>query len=167
MTNIITYDNQFNANEWFVIVALFLGLFVTFKLPSRFSRKLSALYFLCGISFGAFFDLTLGTIPRSFYDIGDSSTYQFVDFLSLLMYGPFSYLFFYLYDFLKLNLKLSPLYILSWTLLSLGTEWLGVQLGVFHYHYGYGLQISFVIYLIVHSLWVLFFYLMKLADTTG
>jgi hypothetical protein len=169
VTNVITYDNRFNANEWFVILGLCAGIIALFVLPRRFPNRLFVLYFMCGVTFGAFFDLTLGEIPVSFYNVGDTSNYETFDFLSIVMYGPYSYVFFYVYDFLKLNQKINskfiPLYIFIWTLLSLGIEWCGVQLGVFHYHHGYGIQVSFVIYLLVHSGWVLFFHLVK-PETT-
>ncbi len=153
------YDTQFNANEWFVIIGLCLGLFIMFKLPSRFPRKLSILFFLCGVTYGTLADHYIGTVPTSFYDTGDSSDFNFADVPSLLRYGPYSYLFFYIYDLLKIRTNLIPLYILSWSLVSTVIEWTGVQIGVFHYSNGYWLGISFMIYLLVHSIWVIFFIL--------
>lgn len=161
MTTSIVYDNRFNWNEWFVIVGLLLGGATVVILPRRFSRKLSVIFFLFGVTSGSFFDLTLGVLPVSFYDVGDESSYQFMDFLSLIMYGPFSYLFFYLYDFMKVRPKYCPLYILGSALVSLGFESIGYRVGVFHYSHGYGWQISFIIYLVLESLWLLLFYLLR------
>lgn len=158
------YDTQFNANEWTVILVLCVGLFLVFILPRRFPTKLSSLFFMCGVTFGFFFDHVLSVIPVSFYDVNDTSKLEFMDFVSYWMYGPVSYLFFYLYDLLKVRIKFIPLYILSSTLISTCFEWCTVKIGIFHYDHGYGLGISFVIYLMVHSCWVWFYYLMKRAD---
>ncbi|QSO46518.1 hypothetical protein [Alicyclobacillus mengziensis] len=165
LTPILIYDNRFNANEWFVLSGLCVGIFFTYVLPRRFTTRLSILYFMLGVSFGTAFDLTLGTIPVSYYDIGDASNYQLFDIISLFMYGPFSYLFFYLYDLLKVQVKFSPIYILVWSFVALVLELVGVLVGEFHYQHGYGWQISLLIYLTVLSLWVLFHYLMKSAES--
>jgi hypothetical protein len=164
MTSKIVYDTQFNANDWFGIIGLCLGIFIMFILPSRFERKLSILFFLCGITFGTLADHYLGTVPKSLYDTGNTSYFDFGDVPSLLMYGPYSYLFFYIYDLLKIKAKSIPLYILAWSFVSTCIEWIGVQAGVFHYNNGYSLRISFMIYLLVHSFWVIFFYLMLHAE---
>jgi hypothetical protein len=93
MTTII-YDHQFNANEWFGMIGLVSGLFMMFILPKRFTRKLTILFCLCGITFGTLADHYLSTVPKSFYDTGNTSAFDFPDALTLLMYGPYGYLFF-------------------------------------------------------------------------
>lgn len=164
MTATIVYDNQFNANDWFGIIGLCLGLFILFIVPSRFPRKLSILFCLCGLTFGTLADHYIGTVPKSSYDTGNTSAFDFADVPTLLMYGPYSYLFFYLYDLLKIKTNLIPLYILSWALVSTFIEWFGILTGVFHYNNGYWLGISFMIYLLVHSFWVIFFNLIIHAE---
>ncbi|GMA59564.1 hypothetical protein GCM10025859_59310 [Alicyclobacillus fastidiosus] len=44
----------------------------------------------------------------SFYDVNDTSKFEFMDFVSYWMYGPVSYVFFFLYHFLKVKVKFSP-----------------------------------------------------------
>jgi hypothetical protein len=166
MTATIVYDSQFNANDWFGIIGLCLGIFIMFILPSRFSRKLSILFCLCGVTFGTLADHYIGTVPKSLYDTGNLSTFDFADVLTLLMYGPYSYLFFYLYDLFKIKTNLIPLYILFWALVSTFIEWLGILTGVFHYNNGYWLGISFMIYLLVHSFWVIYFHLIVHAEAS-
>lgn len=167
MTDKIVYDSHFNANEWFVILGLCIGLCMMFILPSRFPRKLFILYFMIGVTFGALSDHNIGTVPISFYDTSDTSAFDIADIPAILMYGPYSYLFFYLYEFLKVKNSFIPVYILSWALISTGIEWVAVRLGVFYYHHGYWLGISFVIYLLVHSVWVVFFHLIKRTDANA
>ena len=164
MTATIVYDTQFNANDWFGIVGLCLGVSVMFLLPSRFPRKLTILFCLWGILFGTLADHYIGTVPKSLYDTGNTSAFDFADVPVLMMYGPYSYLFFYLYDLLKVKSSLIPLYILSWALVSTSIEWLGIVSGVFHYNTGYWIGISFMIYLLTHSFWVIFFHLILYAE---
>lgn len=159
---VIVYDNRFNANEWSVIISLCIGVLTVFILPKRFTKKTASIFFMCGVFFGFLFDHTLSVLPVSFYDVNDTSRFQFMDFLSYLMYGPYSYLFFYLYDRWRIKPRFSAVYIIVWSFLSTGFERLNVALGVFHYTpHGYNIFYSFVIYLAVASFWVVFYYAIK------
>lgn len=161
MTNIKIYDTGFNANEWFVTLGSITAIIVVCTLPARFPRKLTILYFLCGMTFDCMFDSTIGTIPVSFYDVNDSSQLEVSDLISLWMYGGFSYLYFYFYDAFKVKPAFSPLYILCWSLLAMCIEWVGVHLGVYHYDNGYGPTTSFEIYVALLTLWLFFFHRMQ------
>ncbi|MFK9091688.1 hypothetical protein [Bacillus salipaludis] len=155
------YDHHFNGNEWFVIIALIFGILVVYFLPWRFPKQIAIVFVGCGIFFGFFFDQTLSVLPVSFYDIGDTSHFEVIDFLSQCMYGPYSYLFFYLYDRLTISPRFSPIYILVWTFISTGFEKVADMIGVFHYKHGYNIYFSFVLYLGVLSIWVMFYYFLK------
>lgn len=120
-----------------------------------------------GVTFGALSDHNIGTVPTSFYDTSDTSVFDLADIPAILMYAPYSYLFFYLYDLLKVNDRFIAVYVLSWALISTGMEWGAVRAGVFHYHHGYWLGISFVIYLMVHSVMVLLFHLMRRVQASS
>lgn len=158
---LIVYDNRFNSNEWFVIAGLSIGILLVILLPRRFPIKTSIVFFMCGVFFGFFFDHTLSVIPVSFYDVNDSSRFQLIDFISYFMYGPVSYLFFYVYDRLRIKPTFGPLYILCWSLIAVGMEWMAVAFRVFHYQNGYRLAYSFPIYLVVQSIWVILYYRIK------
>lgn len=150
----IVYDNRFNANEWFIIVSICIGIACILFFPRRFSTQVATLFFMCGVYSGFFFDHSLSVEPISFYDVNDVSKFQVMDFISYCMYGPVSYFFFYIYDRLQIKSSFIPLYILFWSLLSVGAEWLAVMFGVYHYRHGYKLAYSFPIYLLVQSCWV-------------
>jgi hypothetical protein len=158
---VIIYDNRFNANEWFVLSALCTGLLTIFLLPRRFRRKRAIIYFLCGVYTGFFFDQTLSLPPFGYYDVNDTSNYNIMDFISYWMYGPYSYLFFYVLDFLKLKAAYCPVYIVVCSAISVFFEWIAMSCGVFHYLHGYSLYVSFPIYLVVQSIWVLLFYRLR------
>lgn len=155
--NIIRYDHSFNANEWCIIISIFVGTLLVLILPKRFTKKTTCVYLLCGVFTGFFFDHVLGVLPVSYYDINDSSSFQFMDFLSHVMYAPFSYLFFYIYDFFNIKPRFSLLYILVWAFVSVGIELFCVYIGIFHYRNGYNIYYSFAIYLLVQSFWVIFY----------
>lgn len=111
--------------------------------------------------FGFIFDHTLSVLPVSYYVINDSSTFELMDFLSHVMYGPYSYLFFYLYDLFNIKPRLSLLYVLVWAFVSVGIERFSEIIGVFHYRHGFNIYYSFVIYLLVLSVWVPFYRIIK------
>ncbi len=159
--NMIVYDTQFNANEWFVITGFCTGYLLMFILPKRFPLKTTVIFATCGIYNGFMFDHSLSVEPVDFYDVNDSSNYEFFDFISYLMYGPWSYLFFYVWDWLRFNFRFAPLYIFLWGAFSFGLERLAVLCNVYHYKNGYEFMYSFPIYLVAISFWAVLYYFFK------
>ena len=155
--SVIVYDHSFNSNEWFVLTSFCVGILMVFLLPKRFPKKTTGIYLLCGVFFGFLFDHTLNILPVSFYDINDTSRFELMDFVSHLMYGPYCYLFMFLYDRWHIKPRFSLVYILAWSFISIGFEQLSVALGVFHYQNGFNIFYSFVIFLTVLSFWVVFY----------
>ena len=146
---VIVYDQKFNSNEWFIIAALIIGVIQVWKLPKRFPMKESLVYFIYFIFLGMIFDLTIGIRPFDYYDVNDKSSYQLMDFLSHLAYGPFGYLYIYFYDFFKIKNSYNTIYIFIWAISALVTEYIAHVLGVFHYKNGYEIYYSFPIYLLI------------------
>lgn len=153
---IIYYDNRWNANEWFVLATLAIGYTLLFMFPRRFTVQWSTVYLIYGVFAGLFLDHSISVAPVDFYDVNDNSSYEFIDFLTYVMYGPFTYMFAYLHDRLRIKPSGTPLYVLVWSLFSLGVEWIAVQAGVFHYKNGYQICYSFPIYLLMSSLFLIF-----------
>lgn len=162
----IVYDNRFNANEWFVILTLCIGIACIVFFPKRFGRQMTVVFYMCGVYSGFFFDHSLSVMPVNFYDVNDASKFQIMDFISYLGYGPFSYFFFYIYDRLQIRPSRAPIYILVWSLFSVGCEWLAVLCGVFHYQHGYMLAYSFPIYLFVQSCWAALYHRFQSQNKT-
>ena len=156
----IYYDHQFNSNEWFIIIMLIIGYSVIWALPRRFSRGLSLVIVLIGIYIGLLMDHTISIVPFDYYDVNDNSSYQISDFFTYVMYGPYSYLFIYLYNRWRVEVKYAPLYILVWVIFGLGLEWFGVVMGVFHYKNGYQIYYSFPLYFIFQCVLLLLYYVM-------
>ncbi len=163
------YDHAFNANEWFVILSVIVTNLVIWFVPKIFSKLESIGYYIFGIYIGLFFDHTISIKPWDFYDVNDKSAYEFIDFLSYIMYGPFAY--FFLYFYVRWNItrmKIIP-YIFVWSAFSLLMEWMGVKIGLFHYDKGYKMYWSFPIYLFSQSLLIVFYHLCvkRVHEITG
>lgn len=164
---IIVYDNQFNQNEWFVILVLLLGILAVWMTPKRFPPKNFIIYLLFSTFVGMVFDHTISIEPFDFYDVNDNSGYQVMDFLTYVMYGPFGYFYVYIYDYFKIHVKYRTLYIIGWALAAVGWEIFAHKMGVFHYKNGYGIPYSFPIYLGVLSVHLYFFEtIQKITDTS-
>lgn len=103
-----------------------------------------------------FYDHTISVKPWDFYDVNDSSAYQVIDFLSYLMYGPYSYFFIYLFVKLRIKGVLIIVYILMWTFFSLLMEYIGLSLGMFHYEKGYKMYWSVPIYMSAQMAQIIF-----------
>jgi hypothetical protein len=160
----VIYDNHFNANEWFEIIGFCIGYLVLFILPRRFPLKITFVFVICGIYSGFFFDHSISIEPVDFYDVNDRSQYEIMDFISYLKFGPWSYLFFYIWDWLQFRFRFGPLYIFIWGLSSLGLEKLAVLCHVYHYKNGYGIMDSFPLYLLTLSIWSVLYYYFKVKQ---
>jgi hypothetical protein len=154
---ITVYDNAFNVNEWFILISLVVGFTVVWLCPKRFPVKEGILFMLYGMFTGKFFDHTISISPFDFYDVNDTSAYQFIDFVSYIMFAPYSYFFVYLYEQLQIKRLMVPLYILFWCAIAIGIEYFALLLGVYHYKNGYKIFYSIPIYLSTQSilLWIL------------
>lgn len=141
------WDNEWNGNEWFVICFTLLGFGLVWLLPRRFSKSAYVLFVLFGAYFGVLFDQIIGVEPFDFYDVNDTSGFSLMDFLTYAMYGPFGYLFLYLYDYLGVPKRYAGAYILVWVAFAVALEGWGAALGVFHYKNGYQFDYSASIYL--------------------
>ncbi|TMU86943.1 hypothetical protein FGG79_02030 [Bacillus sp. BHET2] len=150
------YERSFDLNEWFIILSLFGLLFLIWVTPKMFSFLEGFSYFVYGISTGMFYDHTISIPPWDYYDVNDSSAYQGIDFISYIMYGPYSYFFIYIYRKLGIKGIMNLAYILIWTTFSLLMEWLTVKIGIFHFDKGYKMYWSIPIYMAVQSVQLIF-----------
>jgi len=164
MEKVTYYEHSFNINEWFVLLTTLVLTVLVMILPKIFSRLESIAYFIYGIFIGMFFDHTISVPPINFYDVNDNSSYQVIDFMSYIMYGPYSYLFMYFYVKLKIHRFTTIVYVIGWTSVSILMEWIGLQIGLYHYNHGYQLYHSIPIYLFVQTLQIIIF---KIAQKKG
>ena len=153
------YEHAFNENELFVLCSILVMNLAIWFAPKIFTKLEAIGYYIFGIYIGLFYDHTISIKPWDFYDVNDNSSYQFIDFLSYIMYGPYSY--FFVYFFVKLKIKglRTILYILIWSSLSLLLEWVGLKVGLFHFDKGYRMYWSFPIYLLSQSMMIIYYHL--------
>lgn len=155
------YDDAFNSNEWFIIISVLIMFTLLFVLPKLFSLLEIIGHSLYGLVIGMFCDQTLSIKPWDYYDVNDTSAYQPFDFLSYVMYCPYSY--FFIYFYVKFNVKgyYTLLYIVIWTALSLLLEWIGTLIGLYHFDKGYSMQWSVPIYLFLQTLQLIYYHKVK------
>lgn len=158
----IVYDTHFNLNEWFNVILFTAGYGFLFLTHRRFPPKHTLVYVLYGIAAVTLFDHTLSVAPFDFYDVNDTSRFQWMDFLNYLGFGPISYLYVFLFErFLGGKLRLAAFYILAWSLIGVAMEILGLSIGLYHHKNGYTPAYSFSIYLATQSVCLLLFYYLQ------
>lgn len=144
-------------NEWFVLIVSIAGYFVTALIPRKFTCPQRVTMFLIGFYFVILFDHTLAKPPLNYYDVMDSGDFTIWDFLTYIMYAPFTYIFLYGLTMIRRTRFRIFAYLVGWAvvaILSEGAAWLA---GVYHYHKGYSLMQSLPVYLIVLSLTLLYY----------
>jgi hypothetical protein len=146
------YDYHFNENEWFVLILLLCSYLLVVMLPKRFSMVETLVYIVLGIYIVNLCDHTISLDPFNLYDVNDNSSFEFFDFLSYIMFGPFCYFFLYIWDRLKIKGTYMFIYILIWTLVAIFAEWLANQVGLFHYRGSFNLYYSGIIYIFVQTI---------------
>jgi hypothetical protein len=154
-----TYDHAFNGNEWFVIVSILILNLAIWVVPKIFTKLETISYYIFGIYIGLFYDHTISIKPWDFYDVNDTSAYQFIDLLSYIMYGPYGYFFLYFYVKWNINGFKTIFYILVWSSFSMLMEWISLKVGLFHYDKGFEMYWSFPVYLLSQSMMILFYHL--------
>lgn len=154
------YEHSFDINEWLVIILLITLLILIFVTPKIFTKLESLAYFLYGIYIGMFFDHTISIEPWNLYNVNDSSAYQVIDFISYVMYGPFSYFFIYIYVKLQIKKFHNITYVIIWTVGSYLMDKIFIVAGVFHYT-GFKPYWSLPIYLTVQTLLIMVYHILN------
>jgi hypothetical protein len=158
---IVIYEKSFNLNEWFIIISLVLMSILIWITPKIFSILDGTAYFVYGLIYGMFYDHTISVRPWDFYDVNDSSAYQVMDFLSYVMYGPYSYFFLYFYVKLRIKGFMHIYYVLAWTCLSLLLQWFGIKIGLYHFDKGFKMYWSIPIYIMMQSMLLIYYHLIE------
>ncbi len=156
--NLTPYEH-FDMNEWFVTIAIICTYTISYFLPRKLKAESTFLLFLWGFSVAKFWDFTLGGGVFDFYDVNDSPYYDVFDFVSYFLYSPFSYFFIYFYEVFGIYAKAKSVvvYIVVWSVIAIGVEWISVLFKMITYKNGYSLPFSIPIYLITFSITILFY----------
>ncbi|WP_134703671.1 hypothetical protein [Ammoniphilus sp. YIM 78166] len=157
----VIYEQSFDANEWFVILNLVVMHVLILISPKILPLLEGLAHYLYGPFIGMFWDHTISVRPWDFYDVNDNSSYQVMDVFSYIMFGPYSYFVIYLYVKLGIKGYTHILYVIVWAGLALIMEWIGVQLGLYHYDKGYQMYWSFPIYLLTLGMQIVYHHLIQ------
>jgi hypothetical protein len=147
---------QFDQNEWFIILNSVLGYIWLLFVPKRYPHVISVLVILFTVTVAIIMDHTIATPPLDLYDLNDLKKYELTDVITYFMYTPYALLCVFLYDKFNPNGLYFTAYVIMWSLLSIGFEWLAVILNVFKFH-GWTLLYSFSFYLFATTLHLKFF----------
>ena len=161
----VTYEKAFDTNEWSIIIAFILLSILIMKAPKMFSLLEGTAHYMYGAFIAMFFDHAISVPPWDLYDINDSAAYELADFLSYLVYGAYSYFYMYFYVRLRIRGYRHIPYIIAWTGFSLLVEWIGIKIGMFHYDKGYRMYWSVPIYLLVQSVHIIYYHLIRLNES--
>jgi hypothetical protein len=157
---LVNHTLRFDNNEWAIIIAILINILIFRLLPKRLPKEITPLIVLLSMSYPKILDHTMAVNPFNLYDIMDTDRYEFFDLALYGVYPAFGYLFIYLLDsYNPKGIKL-VLYFITWSVVSIGMEFLLVNLHVFVYT-GWKLIYSLPIYLVVLVLTYLFYQLLK------
>ncbi|OZQ91437.1 hypothetical protein [Paenibacillus sp. VTT E-133291] len=148
--------DKFDQNEWFIILNSVLGYSWLLFVPKRYPHVISVLVILFTVTVAIMMDHTIATPPLDLYDINDLKKYELFDVITYFMYTPYALLSVYLYDKFNPTGLYFTAYVMMWSLLSVGFEWLAVILNVFKFN-GWTMLYSFSFYLFATTLHLKFF----------
>ncbi|KHF40610.1 hypothetical protein [Halalkalibacter okhensis] len=157
---------ELGINELAILMMLILAFTIFGILAKRLPRSITWLSLLWGLASAMFFDFTIGGGLFDFYQVNDSPRYELFDLFYYILFAPFSYLFIYLYEKLEINKKTFVWYIMGWSIAGVGANWLYTKLEIIHFHSGYILPYSFIVFLIVQTITGLYYERIKSLQGT-
>ncbi|WP_156291331.1 hypothetical protein [Oceanobacillus salinisoli] len=158
--NPLPFPVDFNINEWFVILSLGISYIGIFLLPNRLPASILILIILFSATIARIFDHSLAGPNLNLYNLMDSGKYELFDFLSYLLYGPFAYVFLYIYQKYSIKGLYLLLYIAASSVLAVTYEWITVLFNVFTFEKWRSIY-SYPVYLFVQSLTIVFYHLLQ------
>ncbi|WP_309122208.1 hypothetical protein [Paenibacillus sp.] len=153
---------QFDRNEWFVIGMTVVAYAAVFLLPRRVPLSFMILGLVWGFTSSTLFDFTIGGGLMDFYVVNDSNRYEVTDLLVYIMFAPFGYLIVNFYEMLRIRKKLwVMLYILGWTLVGTGVQWVSEWMHMTTYQKGYRFEYNIAVFLVIQTVTVCFYRYLK------
>lgn len=151
---------HFDENEWLVLTTM-IGLLIAFALvPKRFTPVAAATIMLYNVGFSLLTDSLMGcAFPFDFYDTMDTDKYDIFDLVIYMIHYPiYGYFFAWAFTYWKEWHKPIPVFVVLWTVLTTGLEWVSSLLNVYHYINGWNIFYSGIFYMIYFSVqaWFVF-----------
>ncbi len=158
---------QFDQNEIYLVILNAIFYIVLFLLLRKriFTRQVTLFSIVLGFTIGILFDFTIGGGLLDFYKVNDTNDYEVTDILYYLLFGPFGYFFFYSYEVFKIDKQKIILYVIAWTLVGVGAQWLFTELGIITLQKGYQLAFSFPVFLVIQTLTTIIYEILKSKES--
>ncbi|MDR6882406.1 hypothetical protein J2X61_004187 [Bacillus sp. 3255] len=158
---ILPLPQRFDANEWFILLAGAIVIISSLLFPRRFLVIEIVTIILLNFFVAFTVDSIISVKPIDLYDINDTKEYELMDVLIyFLCYCPTAYLFLYFYDKWKLSLWKTVLYVVGFSLLTGGLEYLAHLAHVFKYN-RWNTALSVGVYIMAYSFNIGFFHWMR------
>jgi hypothetical protein len=160
--SLLPLPKQFDQNEWFIIISIGVLVLLLIFLPKRFPTSITILLITFSMAIARVVDHLLAGPSINFYDVLDSGKYELFDLLCYVPYAPFAYIFVYIYDHWKIEGLYTCFYILIFSLIGIGFEWLSTTplIDFFKYH-NWKIVYSLPIYLVIQPITLWFYHLIK------
>ncbi|HZG76961.1 MAG TPA: hypothetical protein VEZ72_14005 [Paenibacillus sp.] len=150
--------DQFDRNEWFVVGMTILGYAAIAWMPRKVPRAYLYLGLVWGFASATLFDFTIGGGLMDFYRVNDSDRYEITDLLTYVMFAPFGYLIVNVYELLRIEKRAAlALYILGWTIVGVGVQWIAAWMHMTTYQHGYRFEYNIAVFLVIQTVTVCFY----------
>ncbi|PAE23832.1 MULTISPECIES: hypothetical protein [Bacillaceae] len=159
---------EFGNNELYLllmIAAAYLVYFLLIRRPDRLVKQIRVLSLLWGIAIGILYDFTIGGGRTDFYKINDLNNYEVTDIFYYILFAPFGYFFFYLYEKLNISKKTFIIYVLVWALFGVFFQWVLTAADIITLQKGYKLIHSFPIFLLTQTLTGVYIQVLKSKES--
>ncbi|SET35775.1 hypothetical protein SAMN05421676_104157 [Salinibacillus kushneri] len=156
----MTLPENFDQNEWFIIIGVVITYTLVILFPKRFPLSMVILVMLFAIICARVTDHMMASPAVNYYDIMDTGSYELFDLLVYIFYAPFSYFFVYFLEKFKIRDYWQIGYIILWSFIAIGFESVNVYFDVFNYH-EWRLTYSFPMYFVIQIMTMLFYYFIK------
>ncbi|KAF0820015.1 putative Acylphosphate phosphohydrolase [Bacillus sp. ZZV12-4809] len=159
---------DFGGNELILllmIVTAYLVYFLLIRRPDRLAKQITVLSLLWGMAIGILYDFTIGGGRTDFYKVNDLNNYEVTDVLYYLLFAPFGYFFFYLYEKLNISKKTFIIYVLAWALLGVFIQWVLTAADIIFLQKEYKLMHSFPIFLLTQTLTGIYIQVLKSKES--
>ncbi|MBT2724358.1 hypothetical protein [Bacillus sp. ISL-46] len=153
--------DTFDKNEISLLIMNGAAYLAIWLLPNKLPRDIALVSLVWGFSIGILFDFTLGGGLMDFYRENDSNHYDLFDLVYYFLFAPFGYAFIYFYEFLKISRKTFIWYVITWSFIGIGAQWVFTWLDIIILQKGYKLAYSLPVFLIIQTTTGLYYNLVK------
>ncbi|UIR28625.1 hypothetical protein LZP85_11525 [Priestia flexa] len=143
---------EWSKNEVILLCMIGLAIVIALLLPRKLTKEIAILSWLWGLASGLVFDFTIGGGIIDFYTVNDSPHYELFDGLYYVLFAPFGYFFIYFYEALHISKYTFIYYILTWTLIGMGMNWVFITSDIIAFQNEFTIIYSFSVFLLIQTI---------------